>query len=286
LSRLSPADSAAPARAALGKAISPSTVWRILAAAALKPWRYQYWIFPRAPPLAEKAGRVLDLSAGHWQGTPLGPKDYILSAEEKTSIPARRRCPPSLPPAPGRGRRIEQEYERGGAVQYVAAGDVRRGLVMGRCEPSTGLAPFGHWVAQVLEQEPYGAAERVFWVVDNGSSPRGAAATHRLTKADANLILAHTPVPASWLNQLEISFSLVQRQVLTPNDFASLTAVEQRLHLYEELSNRQPHPFAWKFTRAKLLEFLERRHAHEALRTPGDPIPAPPGSDQHELLAA
>jgi hypothetical protein len=286
LSRLSTADIAAQARAALGKAISPSTVWRILAADAIKPWRYKYWIFPRDPHFAEKAGRVLDLYAGHWQGTPLGPKDYIISADEKTSIQARLRCHPSLPPAPGRVTRIEHEYERGGALQYLAAWDVRRGLVMGRCEPSTGIAPFGHLVAQVMEQEPYGAAERVFWVVDNGSSHRGTAATHRLTKAYANVILVHTPVHASWLNQVEIYFSIVQRKVLTPNDFASLTEVEQRLHLYEELSNRQPHPFAWKFTRAKLLEFLERLHAHEALRTLGNPIPAPPGSDQHELLAA
>jgi hypothetical protein len=286
LSRLSTVDLAGQARVALGKAISPSTVWRILAADAIKPWRYKYWIFPRDPHFAEKAGRVLDLYAGYWQGTPLGPKDSIISADEKTSIQARLRCHPSLPPAPGRMTRIEHEYERGGALQYLAAWDVRRGLVMGRCESSTGIAPFGRLVAQVMEQEPYGAAERVFWVVDNGSSHRGEAAMLRLTKAYANLILVHTPVHASWLNQVEIYFSIVQRKVLTPNDFASLAEVEQRLHLYEELSNRQPHLFAWKFTRARLLEFLERLHTHEARTAPGDPIPAPPGSNRHELLAA
>lgn len=286
LSRLSTVDITGQARTALGKAISPSTVWRILAADAIKPWRYKYWIFPRDPHFAEKAGRVLDLYAGCWQGKPLGPKDYIISADEKTSIQARLRCHPSLPPAPGRVPRIEHEYERGGAVQYLAAWDVRRGLVMGRCEPSTGIEPFGRLVAQVMKQGPYGPAERVFWVVDNGSSHRGEAAIRRLTKAYANLILLHTPVHASWLNQVEIYFSIVQRKVLTPNDFASLAEVEQRLHLYEELSNRQPHPFAWKFTRVKLLEFLERLHAHEALRTPGGPLPSLPGSDHHERLAA
>src|SRR5262245_41672674 len=102
LSRLSTTDLAAQARQALGKAISPSTVGRILAAYALKPWRYKYWIFPRAAPFAEKAGRVLDLYAGHWQGTPLGPKEYIISADEKTSIQARLRCHPRLPAAPRR----------------------------------------------------------------------------------------------------------------------------------------------------------------------------------------
>ena len=225
LSRLSTADIAAQARRALGKSISPSTVWRILATDAIKPWQYKYWIFPRDPHFVEKAGRVLDLYAGYWQGAPLGPQDHIISADEKTSIQARIRCHPSLPPAPGRAKRIEHEYERGGARQYLAAWDVRRGIVMGRCEPSTGIEPFGRLVTQVMEREPYCTAERVFWVVDNGSSHRGQTTVRRLAKAYANLIVVHTPVHASWLNQVEIYFSIVQRKVLTPNDFASLEAV-------------------------------------------------------------
>jgi hypothetical protein len=286
LSRLSTTDIAAQARKALGKAISPSTVWRILAADALKPWRYKYWIFPRDPHFAEKAGRVLDLYAGYWQGAPLGPKDYIISADEKTSIQARLRCQPSLPPAPGRAMRVEHEYERRGALQYLAAWDVRRGLVMGRCEPATGIEPFGRLVAQVMEQKPYRRATRVFWVVDNGSSHRGETAARRLAQAHANLIVVHTPLHASWLNQVELYFSIVQRKVLTPNDFASLAEIEQRLRLYEALSNRQPHPFEWKFTRAKLVEFLNRLHAYEALRSPSAVTQAPADSDQCELLAA
>lgn len=286
LSRLSTADLATQASSALDRPISRSTVWRILAADAIKPWRYKYWIFPRDPHFAEKAGRVLDLYAGYWQGRPLGLKDYILSADEKTSIQARLRCHPSLPPAPGRTRRIEHEYERGGALQYLAAWDVRRGLVMGRCEPSTGIKPFGRLVAQVMEQKPYRRANRVFWIVDNGSSHRGETAARRLAQAYANVIVVHTPVHASWLNQVEIYFSIVQRKVLTPNDFASLAEVEQRLRLYEELSNRQPHPFEWKFTRVKLMEFLARLQAHEALRPQSYATHPPTGSDQREPLAA
>lgn len=286
LSRLSTADIAGQARKALGKAISRSTVWRILAADVIKPWRYKYWIFPRDPHFAEKAGRVLELYAGAWQGTPLGPKDYIISADEKTSIQARLRCHPSLPPAPKRTMRVEHEYERGGALQYLAAWDVRRGLVMGRCEPTTGIEPFGRLVAQVMDQKPYRTAKRVFWIVDNGSSHRGAAAARRLAQAYSNLIVVHTPVHASWLNQVEIYFSIVQRKVLIPNDFVSLAEVEQRLLLYEKLSNRQPRPFEWKFTRDKLLAFLQRLHAHETLGTPGTLSPTPPGSEPRELLAA
>jgi hypothetical protein len=265
LSRQSLADLTARAQAALHQPISRSTVWRILHADALKPWQYEYWIFPRDPHFAEKAGPILDLYAGSWAGQPLGPKDYILSADEKTSIQARRRCHPSLEPAPGRPLRVESEYERGGALQYLAAWDVRRGYVLGRCEFHTGIDPFGRLVTQVMEQEPYCSAERVFWVVDNGSSHRGAASIRRLAKSYAQAILVHTPVHASWLNQVEIYFSIIQRKVLTPNDFVSLAAVEERLRLYETLSNQQPRPFNWKFDRQKLTEFLKRLEAKRTL---------------------
>ena len=227
LSRLSLAEVAGQASAALGRPISRRQVGRILAADAIKPWRYEYWIFPRDPQFAPKAGRVLDLYAGLWEGQPLGPTDHVLSADEKTSIQARQREHPSLPPGPGRLRRVEHAYERGGALQYLAAWDVQRGYVLGRCERSTGIVPFGRLVEQVMGQEPYRSGARVFWVVDNGSSHRGAASVQRLAKAYPNLILVHTPTHASWLNQVEIYFSIIQRKVLTPNDFANLGAVAE-----------------------------------------------------------
>jgi hypothetical protein len=154
LSRQALADITARVRTALGTPISRSTVWRILDTDAIKPWRYKYWIFPRDPRFAEKAGPILDLYAGRWQGKPLGPKDHLLSADEKTSIQARRRGHPSLPPAPGRPAYLENAYQRGGALQYLAAWEVRRGYVIGRCEPKTGLAPLGRLVKQGLAEEP------------------------------------------------------------------------------------------------------------------------------------
>ena len=265
LSRQSLADLTARARRALGQPISRSTVWRVLDADAIKPWQYEHWIFPRDPQFAAKAGVILDLYAGLWQDERLEPGDRIISADEKTSIQARVRCHATLGPAPGRRRRVEPEYERGGALQYLAAWDVQEGLVMGRCEATTGIAPFGRLVAQVMERPEYRDAARVFWVVDNGSSHRGEAAKRRLVQAYPNAILVHTPVHASWLNQVEIYFSLVQRKVLTPNDFADLAAVEQRLRLYEELTNQAPRPFEWRFDRAKLKAFLKRLAAHEAV---------------------
>jgi len=265
LSRLSSSDLAGRAATALGKPISPSTVWRILDADAIKPWRYEYWIFPRDPQFADKAGRVLDLYAGLWNGEPLGRRDYIISSDEKTSIQARIRCHATLPTGPGRPMRIEHEYGRGGALQYLAAWDVRRGRVLGRCESQTGIASFGRLVDQVMRSEPYRSANRVFWVVDNGSSHRGQAAIRRLRKAYRKAFLVHTPVHASWLNQVEIYFSIIQRKVLTPNDFASLEEVEQRLRFYEELSNQEPRPFEWKFDRVALQTFLKKLEAKREL---------------------
>ena len=123
---------------------------------------------------------MLDLYAREWEGRPLGKRDYVVSADEKTSIQARIRCHESLALAPRRERRVEFEYERGGALQYLAAWDMHRAKVFGRCEAKTGIVPFGRLVDQVMSTEPYASARRVFWVVDNGSSHRGKKAADRL----------------------------------------------------------------------------------------------------------
>jgi hypothetical protein len=263
LSRQSLADLVRRSRKTLpGKKISRSTVWRMLHEAVIKPWQYEHWLFPKDPRFAEKAGPILDLYAGIWEGQPLGPKDYVLSMDEKTSIQARGRTHEEMPPEPEQTRRIEAEYERNGALQYLAAWDVHRGMVMGRCEKKTGIKPFGLLVDQVLEQETYEKATRLFFIVDNGSSHRGNASVERMHGRDKRIVLVHTPIHASWLNQVEIYFSIIQRKVLTPNDFATLEAVRVRLALYEELSNRTPRPFAWKFTRQDMLDWLKRASPH------------------------
>jgi transposase len=258
LSRQSLADLTSRATQTLGQAISRSTVWRLLHEDGLKPWQYEHWIFPRDPAFAAKAGPILDLYAGHWQGRPLDEGDCVISSDEKTSIQARRRRHAEGPPQPGQARRIETEYERRGALQYLAAWDVQRGVVLGRCEAKTGIKPFGRLVTQILNHELYRDAARLFVIVDNGSSHRGQRSIQRLHKRDRRLILVHTPIHASWLNQVEIYFSILQRKVLTPNDFASLDAVRLRLGLYEQLTNRNPKPFEWKFTRKDLANWLQR----------------------------
>ena len=272
LSRQSTTDLANRARDELNKPISRSTVWRILDEDAIKPWQYEHWIFPRAANFFEKAAVVLDLYEGYWRGERVDPFDRIISSDEKTSIQARIRCHASLGPASGRRRRVEAEYGRGGALQYLAAWDVQEGRVMGLCEPRTGIEPFGRLVRQVMEQPVYGSADRVFWVVDNGSSHRGEASVKRMSRAYPDAILVHLPVHASWLNQVEVYFSLLQRKVLTPNDSLNLQELELRIRLYEELTNKQPKPFAWRFTKYDLFDLLQRlakREAAARASTPG-----------------
>ena len=243
--------------------VSISTIWRWLEEDALKPWRHRWSIFPRDPDFAAKAAVVLDLYARRFQGRRLGPGEFVISADEKTSIQARCRCHPTLPPAAARAMRVEHEYERGGALAYLAAWDVHQARLFGRCEPSTGIAPFGRLVTQVMAAEPYASARRVFWVVDNGSSHRGHASIDRLESAWENLTLIHLPVHASWLNQIEIYFSIVQRKVLTPNDFTELAEVQQRLLGFQRRYEQTAVPFEWRFTRADLDDLLRRLDGKE-----------------------
>jgi hypothetical protein len=260
-------------------AMSASTIWRILDRDALKPWQHQSWLFPRDPQFAAKAGRVLDLYAGIWEGAPLDPADCVVSADEKTSIQARVRCHATTPPRPRQAMRVEHEYERGGALAYLAAWDVRRGGAIGRCDTTTGIGPFGLLVDLVMAQDPYRSAPRVFWVVDNGSSHRGEAAARRLRERYSNLILVHLPTHASWLNQIELFFSIVQRKVLTPNDFPDLAAVERRLLAFEARYNDTAVPFHWRFTRQQL---DDRLAALPDLPPPRLDAASPPADDLPE----
>jgi hypothetical protein len=278
LSRQSTTDLAKRAREELNKPISRTTVWEILDADAIKPWQYEHWLFPRASDFFAKAAVVLDLYEGYYQGERLDPFDRVISSDEKTSIQARTRCDPTLGPGPERPRRVAAKYKRGGALQYLAAWDVQQGRVLGRCEARTGIEPFGRLVQQVMEhadyRTPFGRSDvrsRVFWVVDNGSSHRGQASVERMSRAYPDAILVHTPVNASWLNQVEVYFSLLQRKVLTPNDSVDLQELELRIRLYEELTNKEPKPFDWKFTKYDLFDLLQRLARREVARKASSP---------------
>lgn len=248
------------------ESISGVTVWRWLSADAIRPWNYRSWIFPRDPRFREKAGRVLDLYAGRWEGQLLEPGDFVVCADEKPSIQARARLHANAAAKPARrgrngcggGQLVEHEYERKGALCYLAAWDVRRARIFDRCAPKDGIEPFDQLVKQFMSVEPYSKARRVFLVCDNGSSHRGEAAARRLVDAWPNLIVVHTPVHASWLDQAEIYFSIVQRKVLQPNNFADLSTLEQTLLAFGRRYQQIAKPFEWRFTRQDLDQVLNR----------------------------
>ena len=238
--------------------ISDSTVWRWLHADAIRPWQHRCWIFPRDPKFALKAGRILDLYERLWSRKPLHDDEFVISADEKTSIQARARLHPTLPPQPKSAMKVEHEYKRCGAWAYLAALDVHRAKVFGRCEARSGIAPFDRLVEQVMTRPPYNDARRVFWIVDNGSSHRGLASVQRLQEKYPKLVLVHGPVHASWLNQIEIYFSIIQRKVLTPNDFPDLTALAELLFNFQYRWETIGAPFQWKFTRRELTKLLAK----------------------------
>ncbi|MFI0709654.1 transposase [Streptomyces inhibens] len=115
--------------------------------------------------------------------------------------------------------------------------------MFGRTEPTTGIDPFMNLVAQVMAREPYASAKKAFWIVDNGSSHRGKRAADRLASAFPNAVMVHIPVHASWLNQVEIHFSAVQRKVVSPNDFTGLAQVGDRIRAFEDRDNARAQPF-------------------------------------------
>lgn len=259
LSRLSTNDIAREAvRRGIVGSISGATVWRWLSDDAIKPWSYRSWIFPRDPHFATKAHVVLDLYHRTWEGQPLRPDDYVVSADEKTSIQARQRICPGTGPAPERSRRVESEYQRRGALAYLAAWDVHNARVFGQCHETTGIEPFHQLVDSVMQQEPYRSAHRVFWITDNGSSHRGQTSVDRLQHWYPNAMQIHTPVHASWLNQIEIYFSIVQRKVLTPNDFASLESLQNTLLNFQKHYEAIAEPFKWEFTKRDLERLLAK----------------------------
>jgi len=245
--------------------IGQTTLWRWLSADAIKPWTYRSWVFPRAPDFEEKASPILDLYERRWRRKHLSENDFVISADEKPSIQCRRRKYATTPPAPGRSMRIEHEYSREGAWTYLAAWDVHRAKVFGRCVPKVGIAPFDQFVDSVMNRKPYRNAKRVFWIVDNASIHRGQACDRPLSIPVAQHRPSSYPNHASWLNQVEIYFfSVVQRKVLTPNDFLSLDEVPQRLADFERYYQKVARPLQWKFTRKDLAALLDRLAKYEA----------------------
>jgi len=239
--------------------LSHASLGRMLKQNALKPWQYRYWLFPRDPDFVAKACVVLDLYAGFWQGQPLGADDYVLSADEK-SIQILLRCHPPLVVTPGHQQRVEFEYERLGTVAYHAAWDVFRAKIFGRVAPNTCIVTFNQLLDLVMTQQPYQNSARTFWIVDGGCAHHPSTFPARLQSLYPNAVAVSLPTHSSWLNQIEIFFSIVQRKVLTPMDVADEETLTTRLLDFQDYYQETAKPFSWKFTTADLKKRLQALH--------------------------
>jgi hypothetical protein len=181
-----------------------------------------------------------------------------------------------IPPCPPRGKpvRYEHEYKRKGSLALLAGLDVHTGQVFGSTPQTTGIKPFMDLAGQVMARPEYQSAPRVVVIVDNGSDHRGQAAIDRLRTAHPNAIMIHTPVHASWLNQIEIFFSVIQKKVVTPDDFASLGELSATLLAFISRYNQTARPFSWKSTASDLRGLMDRISRHEQQDAPQDePLP-------------
>jgi hypothetical protein len=238
--------------------ISGTTIWRWLNEDAIKPWQYRSWIFPRDPLFEQKAGCVLDLYHGIWEKAPLKSDEFVICADEKTSVQVRDRKHKTLPVQKGQSMKVEHEYRRGGSLNYIAAWDINRAKIFGRCEDKTGIKPFDRLVSDVMSQEPYRSAPRIFLIVDNGSSHRGQSSVNRIQEKWPQIVLVHLPIHASWLNQIEIYFSIVQRKILTPNYFTSINMLKETIQKFQKRYEKIAKPFEWKFNKNDLDKLLRK----------------------------
>lgn len=257
---------------AIVESISPSTVWRILDADHIKPWRRHNWIYPRDPLFYKRAALALDLYASIWRGKPLNDDEFVISADEKTGLQVLKRIHPTEVGRDGRGQRVEHEYVRKGVWAYMAAWDVHRAKVFDRVEETTGIVPFGRLINQVMRREPYRSARRVFWIVDGGCSHHRSTFPKRLAGMHANAVAVSLPTHASWLNQIEIYFSVMDRKVLTPNDFPGRDEARERLIKFGRLFSRKASPFNWDFKRADLRKLLAKLSATDHTDASGTPV--------------
>jgi hypothetical protein len=261
----------------LGLTLSYSTIWRTLHADALRPWLQQQWLFPRDPLLLEKATPILELYHGRWDGQPLGPRDVVLCADEMTGLQALSRLHPPVPntaatqsPLPGRPRRpedrrgrVEFEYKRNGTLCYQAFLNVFTGQVYGETPTRNGIVPFEQALGNCLDLPAHRDAERVFLITDNGSAHHPKTSPARIAAQYPQVQVIHLPVHSSWLNQIELYFSILHRKALSPPDFPSVAALERRIFAFQHAYNLRAEPFRWEYGRADLEAYIERLALHE-----------------------
>jgi hypothetical protein len=233
--------------------ISPGTIRTWLRADKIKPWRYHSWQHSQDPQFVEKAAPVLDLYA---QAPALAAQgEIVVCADEKTSIQARQRVSPTKAAAPGGVMQVADRYRRMGALQLFCALVVASGLTFARTRSGRKFADFKAFLLEFFQSALCTGRKVVHLILDNGSThaPKQIGAWIASLQLSFEVRIYWLPTHASWLDQVEIIFSKVQRDVLTPNDFPSTLALEKNLQHYFDALNRHPKPIQWTYTKTKLM---------------------------------
>jgi len=233
--------------------IAPGTIRTWLRADKIKPWRSHSWQHSTDPQFIEKALPVLDLYA---QAPALQAQDELtVCADEKTSIQARQRVTPTKAATPGAVVQVADRYKRMGAVQLFCALVVASGLTFAQTRTTRKFVDFTAFLQTFFQSALCVGVKVVHLILDNGPThaPKQLGVWLASLELSFEVRLYWLPKYASWLDQVEIIFSKVQRAVLTPNDFPSTLALERTLQTYFAELNRHPKPIQWTYTKTKLL---------------------------------
>jgi transposase len=222
-----------------GLEVSPASLSRFLRSMALKPHRLKYWLNPTDPDFDDKARRICRLYCHPPKGA------TVLSLDEKPGVQALRRRHPDRPMKPGRCRRMEFEYKRGGTRCIFAAFNIKTGQVVVRVEPNRKIdrvLAFLDLVAQTYKRG------KLIIITDNISTRTGKAAKDWLRK-HPRVGFVFTPHHGSWLNQVEIWFSILTKQCLRAQSFRSVRHLAGTIIRFTRLWNRErAKPFQWTYT--------------------------------------
>jgi transposase len=235
------------------ESIAPGTIRTWLRADKIKPWRYHSWQHSTDPQFVAKALPVLDLYAQAPRLQAQG--ELTFCADEKTSIQARQRVTPTKAAAPGEVVQVADRYKRLGAVQLFCALVVASGLTFAQTRLTKKFADFKAFLGDLFQSTLCAGINVVHLILDNGPThaPKQLGTWLASLELTFEVRLYWLPTYASWLDQVEIIFSKVQRDVLTPSDFPSLVALERALAAYFVELNQHPKPIEWTYTKTKLL---------------------------------
>ena len=219
--------------------VSPATVHRIWAKARLKPHRLDRYMASNDPAFEEKAAEIIALY--------MDPPQHaaVFCVDEKTAIQALDRLDPVLPLSPGRAEKHGFEYYRHGTLSLYAALDVKTGKVHGKTARRHTSADFIGFLADIVEQSP--AGKEIHIVLDNLSAHKTQAVKEFLEQ-NPQVRFHFTPTYSSWLNQVEIWFAKIERDVIARGVFTSVADLSRKLMKYIRAYAKTATPFSWKYT--------------------------------------